>query len=333
MAGNNQGQKIAEYFTFTIRGTNQVVQASDLVPIHPNQMQASPISKEEEEARGKAVASSSQWRRIKWNDDMVKLLVSAASYIDEDMDSIRGGGRKVGKWRVISLAMNERGFPVSPQQCEDKFYDLNKRYKRVTAILGKGTACDVVEKPELLEQMNLPEKLKEEARRHLSSKHLHYEEMCSYNNWNRASLLDDPALQIALRRLAGWGPDDLKFISDDDEGEEFTDDAEQGHRGSVSQVSTIDMTRLFSQGSGGVAADKNSWGMNAILIERQLLKVKEEMLKIEKRRFKQLMAMEEEDMELKKMKLDNEKMKLENDEMELELKAKEMEMGIIPKMI
>ncbi|CAN6244367.1 unnamed protein product [Urochloa humidicola] len=332
MAGNNQGQKVLECFTFTIRGTNQVVQASDLVPIHPNQMQASLISKVEEEARGKDVASSSQWRRIKWNHDMVKLLVSAASYIDEDMDSIRGAGRKVGKWRVISLAMNERGFPVSPQQCEDKFYDLNKRYKRVTAILGKGMACDVVERPELLEQMNLPEKLKEEARRHLSSKHLHYEEMCSYNNWNRVSLLDDPALQMDLRRLAGWGPDDLKFISDDDEGEEFTYDA-GGHRGSVSQVSTIDMTTLFSQGSGGITADKNSCAMNAILIERQLLKIKEEMLKIEKIRLKQLMAMKEDDMELKKMKLHNEKMKLENDEMELELKAKEMEMGIIPKMI
>ncbi|CAO2038086.1 unnamed protein product [Urochloa humidicola] len=94
MVGNNQRQKIAE--SFTIRGTNLVVQASDLVPIHPNQMQASLTSKEYE-ARGKAAATSSPWRWIKWTRDMVKLLVSAASYIDEDMDSIRGGGEEGGK--------------------------------------------------------------------------------------------------------------------------------------------------------------------------------------------------------------------------------------------
>ncbi|CAH8354663.1 unnamed protein product [Eruca vesicaria subsp. sativa] len=44
-----------------------------------------------------------------------------------------------GKWKSVSRAMVEKGFSVPPQQCEDKFNDLNKRYKRVNDILGKGT--------------------------------------------------------------------------------------------------------------------------------------------------------------------------------------------------
>ncbi|KAJ9559284.1 hypothetical protein OSB04_013898 [Centaurea solstitialis] len=77
----------------------------------------------------------------------------------------------------------ERGFYVSPQQCEDKFNDLNKRYKRVNDILGKGTACKVVENQSLLETMDhLPSKLKEEAKKLLNSKHLFFREMCAYHN-------------------------------------------------------------------------------------------------------------------------------------------------------
>ncbi|KAL4573262.1 hypothetical protein LXL04_020061 [Taraxacum kok-saghyz] len=79
--------------------------------------------------------------------------------------------------------MMERGFYVSPQQCEDKFNDLNKRYKRVNDILGKGTACKVVENQSLLETMDhLPPKLKDEAKKLLNSKHLFFREMCAYHN-------------------------------------------------------------------------------------------------------------------------------------------------------
>ncbi|RLN09489.1 uncharacterized protein C2845_PM11G07280 [Panicum miliaceum] len=252
--------------------------------------------------RGKAAAPASQWHRVKWTSDMVKLLVSAVAYIDEDIDADHGtsSGRKKhamlkrkGKWRLVSSVMTERGFSVSPQQCEDKFNDLNKRYRRLTEILGRGTACQIVEKPALLEQVSLSAKLKEEAKKHLSSKHLHYEEMCSYHNHNRHCLLDDPALQrslhMALRSPGEQGKkcsfgyddeDDQMFLSDeDDEDDGFNDDLEfsaEDHRhhrvhgskklkhdheggccGShLSEVAAIDMNQMFSEGTGG-SAQKN----------------------------------------------------------------------------
>ena len=97
---------------------------------------------------------------------------------------------------------DQEGFPASPQQCEDKFHDLNKKYRRVIEILGLGTACKFVKNPALLEGADLPVKAKEKAKKLLSSKHLHFEQMCSYHNRNRACLLDDPVLQKMLRRMA-----------------------------------------------------------------------------------------------------------------------------------
>jgi hypothetical protein len=108
--------------------------------------------------------------------------------------------QKKGKWKARSKVMGERGCSVSPQQCEDKFNDLNKRYKRLTDILGRGTACTIVDNPALLDRMNnLSDKMKEDARKILNSKHLFYEEMCSYHNNNRVSLPEDLALQHSLQ--------------------------------------------------------------------------------------------------------------------------------------
>ncbi|KAJ1264870.1 hypothetical protein BS78_08G034900 [Paspalum vaginatum] len=149
----------------------------------------------------------SAWHRMKWTDSMVRLLITAASYTGEDPGADLGGGRrscammqKKGKWKAISKVMGERGCLVSPQQCEDKFNDLNKRYKRLTDILGRGTSCRIVANPELLDGMtNLSDKRKDDARKILSSKHLFYEEMCSYHNNNRISLPEDLALQRSLQ--------------------------------------------------------------------------------------------------------------------------------------
>lgn len=183
------------------------------------------------------------WHRMKWTDSMVKLLITAVSYTGEDPGADMGGGRrscammqKKGKWKAISKVMGERGCLVSPQQCEDKFNDLNKRYKRLTDILGRGTTCKVVENPELLDGMNnLSDKMKDDARKILSSKHLFYEEMCSYHNNNRISLPEDPALQrslqLALRckdehdaRKRGSGDADEDDHSADTDEEEENDD-------------------------------------------------------------------------------------------------------------
>ncbi|URE08255.1 hypothetical protein MUK42_23410 [Musa troglodytarum] len=128
---------------------------------------------------------------MKWTDGMVRLLIQVVYRVGDD-----GGGagkksssaaaaaasasallQKKGKWKSVSRAMMEKGFFVSPQQCEDKFNDLNKRYKRVNDLLGKGTACRVVENQSLLETMDLSPKAKEEARKLLNSKHLFFREM------------------------------------------------------------------------------------------------------------------------------------------------------------
>ncbi|XP_014512858.1 putative uncharacterized protein DDB_G0287113 [Vigna radiata var. radiata] len=131
----------------------------------------------------------SMWQRMKWTDTMVRLLIMAVYYIgdeggSEGTDKKKSSGmlQKKGKWKSVSRAMMEKGFYVSPQQCEDKFNDLNKRYKRVNDILGKGTACRVVENQSLLETMELSPKMKEEVKKLLNSKHLFFREMCAYHN-------------------------------------------------------------------------------------------------------------------------------------------------------
>ncbi|KAL1819509.1 hypothetical protein ACET3Z_014378 [Daucus carota] len=138
----------------------------------------------------------SPWQRMKWTDTMVKLLIMVVFYMVEDQavsegndvagkKGVNGSGalQKKGKWKSVSKAMMERGFFVSPQQCEDKFNDLNKRFKRVNDILGKGTSCKVVEDQSLLQRMDhLSPEIKEEVRKLLNSKHLFFREMCAYHS-------------------------------------------------------------------------------------------------------------------------------------------------------
>ncbi|KAJ9166799.1 hypothetical protein P3X46_021499 [Hevea brasiliensis] len=192
-------------------------------------------------SRGK---KGSPWQRVKWTDKMVRLLITAVSYIGEDATSDCGGGmrrkfavlQKKGKWKSISKVMAERGHHVSPQQCEDKFNDLNKRYKKLNDMLGRGTSCQVVENPALLDVIDyLTEKEKEDVRKILSSKHLFYEEMCSYHNGNRLHLPHDPALQrslqLALRSKDDHDSDDVRKHQhddlDEDDQEVETDDHDE----------------------------------------------------------------------------------------------------------
>jgi len=186
-----------------------------------------------EASRGK---KGSPWQRVKWTDKMVKLLITAVSYIGEDV-TVDGGGsgrrkfavlQKKGKWKSVSKVMAERGYHVSPQQCEDKFNDLNKRYKKLNDMLGRGTSCQVVENPALLDVIDfLSDKEKDDVRKILSSKHLFYEEMCSYHNGNRLHLPHDPALQrslqLALRNRDDHDNDDMRRSHHDDHGEDDPD--------------------------------------------------------------------------------------------------------------
>ncbi|KAK0584807.1 hypothetical protein LWI29_018936 [Acer saccharum] len=159
------------------------------------QQQLSPLSDEDElgfapdDGNGDGKRKVSPWQRMKWTDGMVRLLIMAVFYIGDEAGSEVNDKKKVGallqkkgKWKSVSRAMMEKGFYVSPQQCEDKFNDLNKRYKRVNEILGKGTACRVVENQSLLDTMDLVPKMKEEVKKLLNSKHLFFREMCAYHN-------------------------------------------------------------------------------------------------------------------------------------------------------
>jgi Myb/SANT-like DNA-binding domain len=147
---------------------------------------------------GSASQQACPWGRMKWTEAMVRLLIAEVYRVGDDggggtdggdhhavsaKGANRASGAAKGKWKSISKAMMDKGYSVSPQQCEDKFNDLNKRYKRVIDLLGKGTACRVVENPTLLDSMDhLSAKAKEEARKLLSSKHLFFPEMCAYHN-------------------------------------------------------------------------------------------------------------------------------------------------------
>ncbi|GAV91635.1 Myb_DNA-bind_4 domain-containing protein [Cephalotus follicularis] len=204
------------------------------------------------DAKGK---KGSPWQRVKWTDKMVRLLITAVSYIGEDVASDCGGVRrkfavlqKKGKWKSISKVMAERGYHVSPQQCEDKFNDLNKRYKRLNDMLGRGTSCQVVENPSLLDVIDhLSEKEKDDVRKILSSKHLFYEEMCSYHNGNRLHLPHDPALQRSLQlalRTREDHDDDLRRHQHDDLDEDQdmeTDDHDEFEENHVSHVDSRGM--------------------------------------------------------------------------------------------
>uniref|UniRef100_A0A0A9EAJ9 Myb/SANT-like DNA-binding domain-containing protein n=1 Tax=Arundo donax TaxID=35708 RepID=A0A0A9EAJ9_ARUDO len=312
----------------------------------------------------------SAWHRMKWTDSMVKLLITAVSYTGEDPGVDLGGRRncammqKKGKWRAISKVMGERGCLVSPQQCEDKFNDLNKRYKRLTDILGRGTTCKVVEKPELLEGMNnISDKMKDDARKILNSKHLFYEEMCSYHNNNRISLPADPALQRSLqvalrskdehdaRRRASGDADEDEQSADTDYEEENDDEHHTEHvkkgappmhkrtRHMVDQEdvgfgnssSSHDCSRRSEPHS--ITVDINKVfpdGNNLALVQKDLAVQSAE---IEKQR----MQIEVEALDLAKQRLkwerfskkkdrELEKMRLENEQMKIENKRLELEL-------
>lgn len=312
---------------------------------------------------------SSPWQRVKWTDNMVKLLITAVSYISEEAGAEYGGGerrkytnlQKKGKWKSVSKVMAERGHFVSPQQCEDKFNDLNKRYKRLNEILGRGTSCEVVENPSLLDVMDhVSEKGKEEVRKILSSKHLHYEEMCSYHNGNRLHLPPDPELQrslrLALRSRNDLDDPDLKRGLNDendevDEEGEFDDHggyegnavkrAKQCHNhDDFSFKNSLDCNRAFNFQAEHVDIDANKFlsegtktnatsqkqtmGHWNLQIEERRLNLEMQMLELEKERFKWQRFCRKKDRELETMKMEIERMKLENERMALDLRQKEL---------
>lgn len=198
---DNQQQALRQVFPFgNNKAKNQSLNFSDDDEPVPG---VSADNNSTDDGKRNSSNKTCPWQRMKWTDNMVRLLILMVYYVGDEVGSegnnnmdpsgkkksgSGGGGgvgvlQKKGKWKSVSRAMMERGFYVSPQQCEDKFNDLNKRYKRVNDILGKGTSCRVVENQKLLDTMDhLSPKMKEEVKKLLNSKHLFFREMCAYHN-------------------------------------------------------------------------------------------------------------------------------------------------------
>lgn len=312
------------------------------------------------EVSGHTEGKQPVYQRMKWSNDMVKLLITALSYIGEDALS-NGVLVKKGKWRAISCVMSERGYRVSPQQCEDKFNDLNKKFRRLNDVLGRGTACNVVENPVLLEMMDLPNDLKEEMNKILGSRQLFYEEMCSYNNQNRLFLPHDPVVQqsvfwavrgkykyetgsmsqdLPLKRNIG-GEESLDHNTTADPNLVQHMPAKRKARG---EERNLHMARLSLNGTATLDPDPNmlypnSNGIQLSLnkkekkiqdehvllrlqkMEEQKLLIQGKLLELEKQRVNLEISCSEEDMGLQKMQLDNKVIKLENKQLMLELKC------------
>jgi hypothetical protein len=302
---------------------------------------------------------NSPWQRVKWMDKMVKLMITALSYIGEDSGSDKKFAvlQKKGKWRSVSKVMDERGYHVSPQQCEDKFNDLNKRYKKLNEMLGRGTSCEVVENPSLLDKIDyLNEKEKDEVRRIMSSKHLFYEEMCSYHNGNRLHLPHDPAVQRSLHLITLGSRDDHdndehgkhqnEDLDDDDDYEEDHDGAlsdrplkrlrqsqsheDVGHPNKGYDVpclprSQADVTRGISLDSRKAAGlQRQQIESKSLELEGRKLQIQAEMMELERQQFKWEVFSKRREQKLAKMRMENERMKLENERMSLELKRIEL---------
>ncbi|KAI5661464.1 hypothetical protein M9H77_20787 [Catharanthus roseus] len=255
------------------------------------------------------------WHRMKWTDEMVKLLITAAAYAGEyaRLISQQNRSQKKGKWKAISEVMMQRGFLVSPQQCEDKFNDLNKKYKRLNEILGKGTACDVVENPSVMDTMNLSDETAEEIIRILSSKQLFYQEMCSYHNENFLHLPRDEDLEHSIRlAIKGKGRNinesddqDLMILDEKSAKRMRPTAAEEEGEGHVIIVPENDLNDCKEQKSVSI----------------RLQELEAQRLELEKERLKWLEYSQNEDRKVEKMNLENKMMKLQNQRFTFELES------------
>nr|CAD1831370.1 unnamed protein product [Ananas comosus var. bracteatus] len=243
--------------------------------------------------------------------------------------------QKKGKWKTISRLMLERGgCRVSPQQCEDKFNDLNKRYKRLNDILGRGTSCRVVENPSLLDSLtHVTAKGKDDVRKILSSKHLFYREMCAYHNGQRipssachaADVLHPPKPANDDHGQENDCDDDNNGDEDEDE----DDDDEENEDGMMYIESGVEG---FDADVGGIPpSELREWfKKRALQLLEERVGIEAEGFEIEKRRFKWQRFKSKKDRELERLRLENERMMLENERMLMLVRQKEFELNSNP---
>ncbi|CAA3029042.1 Hypothetical predicted protein [Olea europaea subsp. europaea] len=161
---------------------------------------------------------------------------------------------------------------------------------------------------------HISEKAKEEVQKILSSKHLHYEEMCSYHNGNRLHLPPDPDLQSSLRLALRSGDDhdendvnrhlhddnvevDQEAESDgNDEYEENQDRHEEfSFRSSLNsldyknfnfqpEIPDADVTQAPPEGVKANTSQKQLLNHHTLQLEEQRLHIEAQMLELEKER-------------------------------------------------
>ncbi|KAL1549362.1 hypothetical protein AAHA92_17476 [Salvia divinorum] len=317
----------------------------------------------------------SPWQRMKWTDNMVRLLIMVVFYIGDEVGVAeageaagkkKGGGmlQKKGKWKSVSRAMMERGFYVSPQQCEDKFNDLNKRYKRVNDILGKGTSCRVVENQALLDSMDLPPKVKDEVKKLLNSKHLYFREMCAYHNscggGGAAQHSQSPPPETNAACLHAQKTPNLnrgseegaKLRDDDEDGEDDVDgEDEEEEEDDIDEEEEDEEERLslkkrarkgagtgtmmlmqhldaeMARDGGKTTEEKRQWLKGKLVaLEEQRLGIHSKSFQLEKQRLKWLKFSSKKEREMEREKLINERTKLENEKMLLLIRHKELDL-------
>ncbi|KAE8731085.1 F-box protein PP2-A15-like [Hibiscus syriacus] len=335
--------------------------------------QTSAVSDDDEPAGftlddGGGKRKDSPWQRMKWTDGMVRLLIMAVHYIGDEAGPEGGatdpsgkkkgvgGGllQKKGKWKSVSRAMMEKGFYVSPQQCEDKFNDLNKRYKRVNDILGRGTACKVVENQTLLDSMDLSPKMKEQVRKLLNSKHLFFREMCAYHHScghaSSANHSPDETSQIQHQqaknaRICGDSEsksakvvgseedddddeDEEDDVDEDDDDEEAMDEEndEESLSPSMQQLSS-EVVKVIEDGSKSGWEKKQWMKKRAMQLEERRVRYQNRALKLESQRLKWVRFSGKKGREMEKAKLDNQRRLIENERLALILRHKEMELS------
>ncbi|RVW21267.1 hypothetical protein CK203_108107 [Vitis vinifera] len=310
----------------------------------------------------------SPWQRMKWTDNVVRLLIAVVACVGDDgtLEGVEGLKRKSGillkkgKWKTVSKLMISKGCCVSPQQCEDKFNDLNKRYKRLNEILGRGTTCRVVENPALMDSMpQLSAKMKDDVKKILSSKHLFYQEMCAYHNGKSISNCHDVDLQGYFSPLARSSKDNNgseeeeaeeneDFDFDDLDNEEY--DNADGHaqsmggfhqRRKVNQEDSnawlqyagrdsfeVEMAGIFEDPAKSPWEQKE-WIKNRMLqLQEQMVTIMAQGFELEKQCFKWLRFSSKKGRDLEDSRLENERMGLENERLVLELKQKELELDL-----
>ncbi|CAK9136972.1 unnamed protein product [Ilex paraguariensis] len=315
-------------------------------------------------AKGK---KGSPWQRMKWTDNIVRLLMQVVACVGDDgtLDGAEGlplkrkSGmlQKKGKWKTVSKIMIGKGCCVSPQQCEDKFNDLNKRYKKLNDILGRGISCRVVENPGLMDSMpQLSSKMKEDVKKILSSKHLFYKEMCAYHNGQRIPNCSDLELKVHSLPLAHCSKDNDGSEEEEAEENSESEDDESKHEDYNDIGRDVDRIEDYSETRKANEEDVDFWSQSRGLdgfqaemddfyqdptkshwecrewIKKQMLQLQEERVgiqaeafELEKRRFKwhQFCSKKESDLEMAR--LENERLILENEQMMLQLKKKKLE--------